>query len=58
MRSALIEVVGELADGRGFNLVVPTSGLLLFSPEIDLTIDVLDKLNMTLPNVKVPEKAD
>ena len=58
VRSALIEVVGELADGRGFNLVVPTSGLLLFSPEIDLTIDVLDKLNMTLPNVKVPEKAD
>ena len=32
VRTAMIEVVGELADARGFNLVLPTSGLLLFSP--------------------------
>jgi outer membrane protein len=58
VRSAMIEVVGELADGRGFNLVLPSSGLLLFSPEIDLTVDVLAGLNAKLPNVQVPEKVD
>ena len=30
-----------MSDARGFNLVVPTSGLLLFSPKIDLTDEVL-----------------
>ena len=58
VRSAMIEVVGELADTRGFNLVLPTSGLLLFAPEIDLTGEVMDKLDATLPHVSVPEKAD
>ena len=32
VRTAMIEVVGELAETRGFNLVLPSSGLLLFSP--------------------------
>jgi Skp family chaperone for outer membrane proteins len=58
VRSAMIEVVGELAQSRGFNLVLPTSGLLLFSPSIDLTNDTLAQLDQKLPNVKVPEKAD
>ena len=54
----MIEVVGELAETRGFNLVLPTSGLLLFSPAIDLTNETLAQLDRKLPNVKVPEKAD
>lgn len=58
VRSAMIEVVGELADTRGFNLVLPTSGLLLFAPEIDLTGEVMSKLDTKLPHVAVPEKAD
>ena len=41
----MIEVVGELADARGFNLVLPSSGLLLFSPEIDLTDEVMARLD-------------
>ena len=48
----------ELAEARGFNLVLPTSGLLLFSPSIDLTSETLARLDEKLPNVKVPEKAD
>jgi Skp family chaperone for outer membrane proteins len=51
----MIEVVGELSDARGFNLVVPTSGLLLFSPKIDLTDEVLAQLDRKLPNIRVPE---
>lgn len=58
VRTAMIEVVGELADTRGFNLVLPTSGLLLFSPAIDLTNETLAQLDRKLPNVKVPEKVD
>ena len=58
VRSAVIEIVGELADIRGFNLVLPTSGLLLFSPQIDLTEEVLRRLDARLPNVKVPERVD
>lgn len=58
VRAAMIEVVGELADVRGFNLVMPTSGLLLFSPTIDLTDEVLAKLDEKLPNIKVPEKVE
>jgi hypothetical protein len=50
--------VGELADTRGFNLVLPTSGLLLFAPEIDLTDEAMARLDAKLPNVTVPEKAD
>lgn len=58
VRSAMITVVGELAETRGFNLVLPSSGLLLFSPEIDLTPEVLMLLDQQLPNIKVPEKVD
>ena len=40
VRAAMIQVLNELSEARGFNLVVPTSGLLLFSPQIDITADV------------------
>lgn len=58
VRAAMIQVLNELSDARGFNLVVPTSGLLLFSPQIDITGDVLARLDVKLPNIKVPEKVD
>jgi outer membrane protein len=58
VRSAMIEVVGELSDARGFNLVLPTSGLLLFSPKIDLTDEVLARLDRKLPNLRVPERVE
>lgn len=58
VRTAMIQVVGELAEARAFNLVLPTSGLLLFSPEIDLTVDAMARLDAKLPYVKVPEKVD
>lgn len=58
VRTAMIEVVGELADDRGFNLVLPSSGLLLFSPEIDLTADAMAQLDVKLPDVMVPDKVD
>lgn len=58
VRQAVIEVMGKLADSRGFNLVLPSSGVLLFSPEIDLTDEVLALLDKRLPDVKVPDRAE
>lgn len=57
VREAVIQVVGELADQRGFNLVLPSAGVLLFSPQIEITDEVLDKLDTNLPDVRVPERA-
>ncbi len=58
VRSAMIAIVGELSDVRGFNLVLPTSGVLLFAPQIDLTEEVIGRLDVELPSVKVPERVD
>ncbi|MCB2052772.1 MAG: OmpH family outer membrane protein [Geminicoccaceae bacterium] len=55
VRNRLIEVVGDLAETAGFNIVLPSSGVLLFSPSIDLTEDVLNLLDRRLPDVKVPD---
>lgn len=58
VRKVVVEVMGELASGRGFNLVLPSSAVLLFSPEIDLTVEVMERLDKRLPNVAVPEKVE
>ena len=56
VRKGIIEIVAGMARARGFNLVVPSSGVLVFSPEIDMTDDVVAELDRRLPSVKVPEK--
>ncbi len=55
VRNAIIEVVGELAEERGFNLVLPSTAVLLFSPRLDLTEEVLAGIDARLPSVEVPE---
>jgi Skp family chaperone for outer membrane proteins len=58
VKEALIEVVTNIADERGFNLVLPSSEVLFFARRIDLTEEVLAKLDSRLPDVRVPEAAD
>lgn len=58
VRQTLAEVVGEMAEARGFNLVIPSAGVLLFSPKIDITEEVLSQLDRKLPTVRVPEKVE
>lgn len=58
VRTSVIQIIGEMSEARGFNIVLPTSGVLLFSPKIDLTQEVLTQLDKKLPNVRVPEKID
>ena len=54
VQDALIEVVTSIAEERGFNLVLPSSEVLFFARKIDLTEEVLTKLNDRLPDVQVP----
>ena len=58
VKSALIEVVTSIAEERGFNLVLPSSEVLFFSRRIDLTDEVLAKLDARLPDVPVPQAAN
>lgn len=58
VRQALKEIVDELAETRGFNLVLPASAVLLYSPKIDITDEVMARLDRKLPSVKVPEAAN
>lgn len=58
VKKALIEVVTSIADERGFNLVLPSSEVLFFSRRIDLTEEVLAKLDARLPDVRVTQAAD
>lgn len=58
VKSALIEIVTDIADDRGFNLVLPSSQVLFFSRQVDLTDEVLSKLNARLSQVSVRDIAD
>ncbi|MCL6608468.1 MAG: OmpH family outer membrane protein [Geminicoccaceae bacterium] len=58
VRQVLKEIVDELAEARGFNLVLPASAVLLFSPKIDITEEVMARLDRKLPSVKLPEAAN
>ncbi len=53
VKAALIEIVTGIADERGFNLVLPSSQVLFFSRQIDLTDEVLTELNARLSQVAV-----
>jgi Skp family chaperone for outer membrane proteins len=57
VKIALIEIVTGIAEERGFNLVLPSSEVLFFARKIDLTEEVLAKLDAMLPDVTVPEAA-
>ena len=53
VKAALIEIVTGIAEERGFNLVLPSSQVLFFSRQIDLTDEVLSKLDARLSQVAV-----
>lgn len=55
VRKVLIEIVTGIAEERGFNLVLPSSEVLFFARQIDLTEEVLAQLDARLPQVQLPE---
>lgn len=55
---ALFEVLTNLAEERGLNVILPTSQVLFFSRQIDLTDEVLGQLDATLSEVPVTDRVD
>ncbi|MGI9501359.1 MAG: OmpH family outer membrane protein [Geminicoccaceae bacterium] len=55
---ALFEVLTTIAEERGLNIVLPTSQVLFFSRQIDLTDEVLVQLDATLSEVPVTDRVD
>jgi Skp family chaperone for outer membrane proteins len=58
VKEALIEIVTSIAEERGFNLVLPSSEVLFFSRSLDLTEEVLAKLDARLPQVRLSAVAE
>ena len=56
--NVLIAIATDIAEERGINLVLPASRVLFFSRQIDLTDEVLAKLDAKLPTVKLHEAVD
>ncbi|MEX2632302.1 MAG: OmpH family outer membrane protein [Tistlia sp.] len=52
----LLEIVGALAKERGIDLVLPKSAVLLADPSYEVTDEVMQRLNLTLPRVVTPEE--
>lgn len=55
---ALFDVLTTIAEHRGLNVVLPTSQVLFFSRQIDLTDEVLAELDATLSEVPVTDRVD
>jgi outer membrane protein len=53
LRDELIEVVSELAEEHGFNLVLPSSQVLVYAPALDLTREVLGALDRRVPDIRL-----
>ena len=58
VQQALVEIVTGMAEDKGFNIVLPSSQLLFFARQIDLTDEVLAKLDEKLPEVVVADRVD
>ena len=58
VKGALVEIVTGIAEERGFNLVLPASQVLFFARQIDLTEEVLAKLDGRLSEVAVRDKVE
>ncbi|GAB5388559.1 MAG: hypothetical protein Alpg2KO_15270 [Alphaproteobacteria bacterium] len=52
-RKSAVGVVGEIAEQREADLVLPNSGVVLVSPELDITDEVIKRLDRKTPDVRV-----
>jgi len=57
LQKALIDSTNTVAKEKGYTVVVQMSALLYADPKLDITQDVLTKLNSSLPQVTLDFKA-
>lgn len=53
VQKTMLDIVQDLADERGANVVIPRNLLVLFASNLDVTEAVLERLNKQLPSVPV-----
>lgn len=56
IQKAVYDIVGQMAKEKGYIVVLPNTQILWSDPSLDITNDVLAKLNSTLPKVTVTFK--
>lgn len=53
IKGQILEIIEELQKERGFNLVLDRSSYSWALPELDITNDIISRLDKRLPSVKV-----
>jgi len=53
IQKAVNDIIAELAKEKGFNVALPTSQILYADSSMDVSKDVLERLNKKLPKVDV-----
>lgn len=53
VRDATLKIISDLAKDKGFDIAVPKSQVLYSKDNLDISKEVLEKLNKQLPDVKV-----
>jgi outer membrane protein len=53
VRDKTVDIVKKIASEKGYNAVINKSAALYINDELDITKDVLDKLNSDLPSVSI-----
>lgn len=53
IQKAVNEIINELAKEKGFTLAIPTSQILYADEKMDVSKEVLDRLNKKLPKLDV-----
>lgn len=56
IRGKVISIIDNLSKAKGFDMAIPRSQILHADNSLDITNDVLDKLNKELPKVKTSIK--
>lgn len=54
LMNAILTITGEIAAEMGANLVLPKQQVVLHEPRMDVTVQVIERLNRKLPTVNFP----
>jgi outer membrane protein len=54
LMNAILTITGEIAAEMGANIVLPKQQVVLHEPRMDVTTQVIDRLNKKLPTVNFP----
>ena len=53
IQKSVTDIIGDMAKEKGFTVAIPTSQILYADPKLDITDEVLKRLNEKLPKLKV-----